>query len=64
MENEALQNLKLEQNALKIFFKQYIEDTKNSTENKTQIILSLLSSIKEETELQISKSNNIINNIF
>lgn len=64
MENEALQNLKLEQNALKIFFKQYIEDTKNSAENKTQIILSLLSSIKEETELQISKSNNIINNIF
>ena len=59
MDNETMhQNIKLEQNTLKNFFKQFIEETKNSTENKTQIILSLLSSIKEETELQISKGNN------
>ena len=55
MDNESI---KLEQNQQRNFLKQFIEDTKNSTENKTQIILSLLSSIKEETELQISKSNN------
>ena len=59
MDNETIhQSIKLEQNQLRNFLKQFIEDTKNSTENKTQIILSLLSSIKEETELQISKSNN------
>jgi cytoplasmic iron level regulating protein YaaA (DUF328/UPF0246 family) len=59
MDNETMhQSIKLEQNTLKNFFKQFIEETKNSTENKTQIILSLLSSIKEETELQISKGNN------
>ena len=55
MDNESI---KLEQNQLRNFLKQFIEDTKNSTENKIQIILSLLSSIKEDTELQISKSNN------
>ena len=59
MDNETIhQSLKFDQNQLRNFLKQFIEDTKNSTENKTQIILSLLSSIKEETELQISKSNN------
>ena len=59
MDNETIhQSIKLDQNQLRNFLKQFIEDTKNSTENKTQIILSLLSSIKEETELQISKSNN------
>ena len=59
MDSETIrQSLKLEQIQLRNFLKQFIEDTKNSTENKTQIILSLLSSIKEETELQISKSNN------
>ena len=59
MDNETMhQSIKLEQSTLINFFKQSIEETKNSTENKTQIILSLLSSIKEETELQISKGNN------
>ena len=59
MDNETMhQSIKLEQNTLKNFFKQFIEETKNSTENKTQIILSSLSSSKEETELQISKGNN------
>ena len=58
MENDVNQQyLNIEKNTLKNFFKKYIEDTKHSTDNKTQIILTLLNSIKEETEQKISKSN-------
>ncbi len=58
MENDATQNyLKLEKNTLQNFFKDFIEDTRNSTENRTQTILSMIYSIKEETEQKISKSN-------
>ena len=58
MENDVNQQyLNVEKNTLKNFFKKYIEDTKHSTDNKTQIILTLLNSIKEETEQKISKSN-------
>jgi hypothetical protein len=57
MENEAKNNiLKLDKNIFKVFFKEFIEDTRHSTEKKTQVILSLLHSIKEETEQKISKS--------
>ena len=58
MENDVNQQyLNIEKNTLKNFFKKYIEDTKHSTDNKTQIILTLLNSIKEETEQKISKIN-------
>ena len=58
MENDVNQQyLNIEKNTLKNFFKKYIEDTKHSTDNKTQIILTLLNSIKEETEQKIFKSN-------
>ena len=58
MENDVNQQyLNIEKNTLKNFFKKYIEDTKHSTDNKTQIILTLLNSIKEEREQKISKSN-------
>ena len=58
MENDVNQQyLNIEKNTLKNFFKKYIEDTKHSTDNKTQIILTLLNSIKEETEQKISTSN-------
>ena len=58
MDNEAKQNsLKYDKNMLKNFFKEFIEETRISTENKTQAILSMLYSFKEETEQKISKSN-------
>ena len=59
MDNEAKFDVKnLNKNNLKFFFKELIEDTRHSTENKTQAILNLLNSIKEETEKKISKSKN------
>ena len=65
MENDAAQNyLKLEKNTLQNFFKDFIEETRNSNENRTQTILSMLYSIKEETEQKISKSNNNYNYII
>lgn len=65
MENEVKQQyLNLDKNILRAFFKEFIEDTKNCTENKTQTILSLLNSIKEETEKKISKSKFFFNNFI
>jgi len=46
----------LDKNILKIFFKEYIEDSRNSIEKKTQQMLTLISSVKEENEQYISKS--------
>ena len=61
MENDSKQNyLKIDKNTLQNFFKDFIEETKYSAENKTQTILSLLYSIKEETEQKISKSKKYI----
>ena len=58
MNNEAKQiSFKFDKNTVKNFFKEFIEETRTSTENKTQTILSLLYSLKEETENKISKSN-------
>ena len=58
MDNDGKQcGLKFDKNLLTTFFKEFIEETRNSTENKTQTILSLLYSFKEETEQKISKSN-------
>ena len=65
MDNEEKQSyLKLDKNELKNFFKEFIEETRISTENKTQTILSLLYSFKEETEQKISKSNYFLNYKF
>ena len=65
MDNEEKQSyLKLDKNELKNFFKEFIEETRISTENKTQTILSLLYSVKEETEQKISKSNYFLNYKF
>ena len=61
MENDSKKNyLKIDKNTLQNFFKDFIEETKYSAENKTQTILSLLYSIKEETEQKISKSKKYI----
>ena len=58
MDNEAKQcSLKYDKNLFKTFFKEFIEEIRNSSEKKTQTILSLLYSLKEETEQKISKSN-------
>ena len=63
MDNEEKQS-SLDKNELKNFFKEFIEETRISTENKTQTILSLLYSFKEETEQKISKSNYFLNYKF
>lgn len=58
MENEDKNKiLKIEQNSFKTFFKEFIEETKQSTEKKIQTISLLLQSIKEETEQKIAKGN-------
>ena len=60
MENDSKKNyLKFDKNKLKTFFKEFIEETRSSAENKTQTILALLHSNKEETEQKISKSKKI-----
>ena len=46
----------LDKNIIKIFFKEYIEDSRNSIEKKSQEMLNLISSIKEENEYYIYKS--------
>ena len=51
--------LKIEQNSFKTFFKEFIEETKQSTEKKIQTISLLLQSIKEETEQKITKGKYI-----
>lgn len=57
MDNETKYNLQnINKNDLKDFFKELVEDTRHSTETKTQTILQLLNSLKEETEKKISKS--------
>ena len=54
MDSEGKQyGLKFDKNLLTTFFKEFIEETRNSTENKTQAILSLLYSLKKETEQKI-----------
>ena len=57
MDNESKDDIKnINKDNLKEFFKEIIEESRNSTEKKTQAILDLLNSIKEETERKISKS--------
>ena len=61
MDNETKNELQnLNKDNLKDFFKEFIEESRNSTDKKTQVILDLLNSIKDETEKKISKSK-IIN---
>ena len=62
MDNETKDDLNLNKDNLKDFFKELIEESRHSTEKKTQVILDLFNSIKDETEKKIAKSN--IKNIF
>lgn len=54
--DDNLEQLHLDKNIIKTFFKKYIEDSRNSIEKKTKQMLDLVSSIKEENEKYISKS--------
>lgn len=56
MENDLKETIVLDKHTIKNFLKEYIEDSRNSIEKKTQEMLSLASSIKEENEHYISKS--------
>jgi hypothetical protein len=56
MENDLKDQFPLEKNFIKAFFKEYIEESRNSIEKKTQEMQALIHSIKEENEQQISKS--------
>ena len=56
MENDLKDQFPLEKNFIKTFFKEYIEESRNSIEKKTQEMQALIYSIKEENEQQISKS--------
>lgn len=57
MENDIKEFSPFDKNIIKNFFRDYIEDSRNSIEKKSQEIQSLISSIKEENEKNISKSN-------
>jgi hypothetical protein len=56
MENDLKDQFPLEKNFIKAFFKEYIEESRNSIEKKTKEMQTLIHSIKEENEQQISKS--------
>ena len=56
MEKEKTDNCIFDKNTIKLFFRDYIEESRNIIEKKSQEILSLISSIKEESEQNISKS--------
>ena len=57
MEEDKKDDFKFDKNTIKFFFRDYIEGSRNMIEKKSQDILSLISSIKEENEQNISKSN-------
>jgi hypothetical protein len=56
MENCSKDFPQFDKNIVKAFFKDYIEDSRSSIEKKTQEMLKLVSSVKEENEKNISKS--------
>ena len=56
MENNSKYSDSIDKNTIRTFFKEYIEDSRNSIEKKTQEILKLISTVKEENENCISKS--------
>lgn len=56
MENDNKLSGLIDKNSLRTFFKEYIEDTRASIEKKTQEMLKLINSAKEENENFISKS--------
>lgn len=56
MEEDKKDDCKFDKNTIKFFFRDYIEGSRNMIEKKSQDILSLISSIKEESEQNISKS--------
>ena len=57
MEYDIKDNYQFDKNIIKSFFREYIEDSRNSIEKKSQEIISLISSIKEGNEQNILKSN-------
>jgi hypothetical protein len=57
MENDIREFSSFDKNIIKNFFRDYIEDSRNSIEKKSQEMQSLISSIKEENEKNITKSN-------
>ena len=56
MENDYKLSGLIDKNSLRAFFKEYVEDTRASIEKKTQEMLKLINSAKEENENFISKS--------
>ena len=56
MENDYKLSGLIDKNSLRTFFKEYIEDTRASIEKKTQEMLKLINSAKEENDNFISKS--------
>ena len=56
MENNSKYSNSIDKNTIRTYFKEYIEDSRNSIEKKAQEILKLISTVKEENENCISKS--------
>ena len=56
MENNSKYSNLVDKNTIRTFFKEYIEDSRNSIEKKTKEMLKLITSVKEENENYISKS--------
>lgn len=55
MENDTRDQFPLDKNIIKSFLKEYIEDSRSSIEKKSQEMISLITSVKEENEQRISK---------
>ena len=56
MDNDLKNCFIIDKKIIGSFFKEFIEETRQSTEMKSQLILSLLNSIKEDAEQKVSKS--------
>ena len=56
MDNDLSNCFVIDKKTIRTFLKEFIEETRQSTEMKSQLILSLLNSLKEDTEQKVSKS--------
>ena len=56
MDNDLKNCFIIDKKIIGSFFKELIEETRQSNEMKSQLILSLLNSIKEDAEQKVSKS--------
>jgi hypothetical protein len=56
MDNDLKNCFIIDKKIIGSFFKEFIEETRQSNEMKSQLILSLLNSIKEDAEQKVSKS--------